>query len=207
MKKILLIFVCLCIYTTAFSQWRKVEKLDKDRTVGIKLSYLSRINLNNPGFVVGAEFMMQRKNVTIKNFLRTKEKFLTVNFSIFDEPDIYNNMSLYAEWLKRTRYKGGGFFTEAAVGFGVGKGINYVSPTTYVKNPDGSESVKSPKNSFITVNLTLGLGYDFMPKMQKPIKVFAKAGLYPIYLNGWAYNVFVKTEVGVVTSLSIFKKK
>lgn len=207
MKKSLFIIFCLCVYTTAFCQWRVVEKLDKDRTVGIKLSYLSRITQKNPGFVVGAEFMMQRKNVTIKKFLRTKEKFLTINFSIFDEPDIYSNMSVYAEWLKRTRYQGGGFFTEAAAGFGIGKGINYVSPPTYVKNADGSESIKSPKTNLITLNLTLGVGYDFMPKMQKPIRIFAKAGLYPIYLNGWAYNVFIKSEVGVVTSLSVFKKK
>jgi hypothetical protein len=207
MHKSLLVIILLCTFFGATAQRRKVEKLEKDRTPSIKLSYISRINLNNPGFVLGAEFMMQRKKVDKSKFSRTKEKFLTVNFSIFDEPDIYTNMSLYAEWLKRTRYKGGGFFTEAAAGFGLGKGINYERPTTYVRNLDGTLSVKKPENNLIIMNLTLGLGYDFMPKKTQPIKVFAKAGLYPIYHNRWPYNTFIKMELGVITALSVFKKK
>jgi hypothetical protein len=209
MKKITLIFACCCFYSTTFSQEQKSGKLAKDRTPNIKLSFLSRITTEYPGFVVGAEFMMQRKSVQTKRFLKTKEKFLTANFSILDEPDIYDNASFYLEWLKRTRYNEGGFFTEAAVGLGLGKAINYQSPPTYVRNADGTESVKNPRNVFSTANFTVGLGYDFMPKKAQPFKVFVKAGLYPILLNRWAwpYSLFIKTEVGVVTSLSVFKKK
>jgi hypothetical protein len=207
MKKLILIFLCLCVYSDVFSQFRKVEKLEKDRTPSLKLSYLSRFSLKSPGVSLGAEFMMQRKTVALKNFVRTKEKFLTVNFSIFDEPNLNGNMALYAEWLKRTRYAGGGFFTEAAVGFGGSRMINYISPSTYVKAPDGTESIKKPDLNFIMVALTTGLGYDFNIKQKKPIKLFGRMGLYPTYAKSIIGNLFFKVEVGAITSLSTFKKK
>jgi hypothetical protein len=207
MQKILF-FLCLalCLQGQAFSQ-RKAEKLSKDKAPNLKLSYLSRSNLKNPGVSLGAEFMMQRKAVTIKNFTRTKEKFITGNFSVFDEPNLFSNIAFHVEWLKRTRYGNSGFFTEASAGFGIGKGINYISPPTYVLNADGTESIKKPKTNFIMAPITLGLGYDFKPKTKVPLYVFARGGLYPIMQNAWPYNNFLKTEIGVITSLALFKRR
>jgi hypothetical protein len=202
-----LLCFALCIQGQAFSQLRKTEKLAKEKAPNLKLAYLSRRNLNNPGINLGAEFMMQRKTVTIKNFTRTKEKFITANLSIFDEPNLYSNVAFHAEWLKRTRYGNGGFFTEASVGFGLGRAFNYVSPPTYVKNPDGTESIKRPKTNFITAPVTLGMGYDFKPGTDTPIKIFARGGIYPVLQNAWTYNNFLKREIGVITSLALFKRK
>jgi hypothetical protein len=206
MKVKILIIAFLCAQFIGFSQKRKVERLDRDKTPSLKLGYSSRINFNNPGVNIGAEFMMRRKTVT-KRYTRTKEKFLVANLSFFDEPDLYNNASLTAEWLKRTRYGSGGFFTEMSAGFGVGRIINYVITPTYVKNPDGTESIKKSKKDFIMLSFNAGLGYDFMPKMQKPIKAFARLSFNPIYYNAWPYGGYLKSEIGVIASLSAFKKK
>jgi hypothetical protein len=206
MKKNFLILACLFVYTTSFCQRRNVEKLDRDKSIGIKLSYSSRIDITNPGLVIGAEYMVKSKRITIKNS-RIRQNYLNANFSIFEEPDIYNNVSLYLEWLRRTSYRQSGFFTDLAIGFGGGTGTNFNSPVTFIRNPDGSESEIRPRNNFVIGNATLGLGYDFMVKKQKPIKAFAKIGYFPLYLNGWLYNPFMKLEVGLITSLSVFKKQ
>jgi hypothetical protein len=207
MKEKILIIAFLCAQFVGFSQWRKVERLERDRTPSLKLSYTSKLNFNQPGLKVGAEFMIRRKTVTIKNFTRTKEKSLVANLFISRDPNIYNVAALIAEWQKRTRYGNSGFFTEAAAGFGAGRIINRSLPVTYVKNSDGSETIKSTYNNFITVNLNVGLGYDFMPKMEKSIKVYTRFGYNPMYYNGWLYNDYLKSEIGVVTSLSVFKRK
>jgi hypothetical protein len=206
MQKYIFYILLLFFPFLANAQKRTVEKLQKDRVPNLKLSYTARLNQKYLGVSVGAEFMMQRKTVKRKHITRTKEKFLTANFSFFTEPDLYDNLSLHAEWLKRTRYGTSGFFTEGALGFGVGKGINHISPTTFVRNPDGSLTEKSPKNRFVMANFNIGGGYDLMPKTGKPILLFAKTGLYPIYLNGWPYSQYFKTEVGAVVSLRAFKK-
>jgi hypothetical protein len=206
MKVKILIIAFLCAQFIGFSQKRKVERLERDKTPSLRLGYASRINFKNPGVNIGAEFMMRRKTVTKRN-VRTKEKFLVAKLSFFDEPNLYNNASLTAEWLKRTRYGSGGFFTEASVGFGVGRIIKYVITPTYIRNPDGTESIKKPKNDFILLSFNAGLGYDFMPKMQKPIKTFARLSYNPIYYNAWPYSLYLKPEIGVIASLSAFKKK
>lgn len=205
MQKIAFLLALLCLPLLCFSQRRKVEKLEKERLPGLKLAYSSRINFNNPGVSLGAEFMMQRKTVTTKRLTKTKEKFLTTNFSFFTEPDLYDNVSVHLEWLKRTRYGNSGFFTECAAGFGVGKGVNYISPPTYVRNPDGSETIKAPRNRFVMAVFNAGLGYDLLPKTGKPILFFAKTGLYPIYRNVFPNNTFLKMEVGVLVSPEAFK--
>jgi hypothetical protein len=206
MQKVIIFFLFVLTPFFATAQRRTVEKLEKDRFPNLKLAYTARLNQKYPGLSIGAEFMMQRKTVTTKRMKRTKEKYLTANFSFITEPDLYDNLTLHVEWLKRTRYGSSGFFTECAAGFGVGRGINYISPTTYVRNPDGSITEKEARNRFIMAMFNAGLGYDLLPKTGKPILLFAKTGLYPIYLNGWAYNTFFKTEVGVLVPLQAFKK-
>jgi hypothetical protein len=206
MKEKILIIAFLCAQFVGFSQWRKVERLERDRTPSLKLSYNSKLNFSQPGLKVGAEFMMRRKTVTIKNFTKTKEKSLVANLFLLRDPDLSNVAAMNVEWQKRTRYGNSGFFTETAIGAGVGSLVNRSEPTTYVKNTDGTETVKSPKNFVFMVNLNVGLGYDFMQKMEKPIKAYARIGYNPIYLD-WLYNDYLKSEIGVVTSLSAFKRK
>ena len=206
MKRYLLLILFTCSYFVSFSQWRKVEKMDRGKTPSLKLGYTSRLNFNNPGVNIGAELMLVRKSVAIKNFTRIKEKSLVANLTFFQDPDLYNASALQLEWLKRTYYGTGGFFTEAAAGFGIGRIINPATSITYVKNTDGTETVKKPKKDFIILAFSAGLGYDFMPKMQKPIKAYAKINFNPIYYNAWPYGGYLKSEIGVVTSLSVFKK-
>lgn len=200
MKKIRFVFVFFWVYNTAFSQWRKVEKLEKNQTLAIKLAYHGGLN-KYAGAIVGAELMVHRKVVTIGSFKRTQERYTTLNFSYFDEPNLNENIGLHAEWLKRTRYGNNGFFTELAAGLGVGLGINNASPPTYVKNADGSESVKKPDTGFVFATITAGLGYDFSIKNKSPIKIFARAGVYPIRYHYFLYNQYPKGEVGVVVAL------
>ena len=202
MKKFLCLIFCLCAISDGFSQWRKVEKLPKDHRFGIKLAYHGGLNAYAGG-IVGAEWLVQRKAVTIKNWTRTKEKSLTLNFSYFNEPNLNQNLGLHAEWLKRTRYGNGGFFTELAAGIGVGTGINNVSPPTYVKNADGSESIKERDTDFILATITAGLGYDFSIKKHKPIKIFARMGVYPIRYHFFVYNLYPKGEIGLVVGLPL----
>jgi hypothetical protein len=207
MRKIVVIMCCLFISLNAFSQWRIVEKLERDKSPNLKIGYLSRINFNNPGVNVGLELMLVRKKVSIFKFQRTNERYLNFNVTYFNEPDLNDCMAISAEFLQRSLYYSTGFFTEASIGFGVGRGINYVSPPTYVKSPDGIETTKSPSVNFIIATITAGLGYDFNVKQNKPFKVYGRAGIYPLNGAGGHGNLFLKSEFGVITSLRTFKKK
>lgn len=207
MKEKILIIAFLCAQFVGFSQWRKVEKLERDRTPSLKLGFSAKHNFINPGMKIGAEFMMSKKTVTIKDRVKTKEKSLVTNLSFFNDPDLYNNAILSVEWIKRTHYGNSSFFFSRGAAFGVGRIINRQQPATYVKNTDGTETTKAVKNDFIMLDFNAGLGYDFMPKMNKPIKIYANAVLQPLYYNAWPYGAYLKPEIGIITSLSAFKKK
>jgi hypothetical protein len=200
---ILVILFAVFLSLTGFSQ-RKVEILERQKLPNLKLSYFG--NSVSTGGMLGGEYMFRRKAVR-NNFLRTKEHFVTLNFALFKTPNLNDNLMLNAEWLKRTRYKEGGFFTEFALGVGIGKGINNVSPPTYVRDANGKETLKNPENSFILPTINVGLGYDFMPKQELPIKVFGRVGIYPILYHAFLYDERPKFEIGINTSLSILKKR
>jgi hypothetical protein len=200
---ILVILFAVFLSLTGFSQ-RKVEILERQKLPNLKLSYFG--NSISTGGMLGGEYMFRRKAVR-NNFLRTKEHFVTLNFALFKTPNLNDNLMLNAEWLKRTRYKEGGLFTEFALGVGIGKGINSVSPPTYVRDANGKETLKNPENSFILPTINIGLGYDFMPKQELPIKVFGRVGIYPILYHFFLYDERPKVEIGINTSLSILKKR
>jgi hypothetical protein len=208
MKKVLLIMPFLFLQFMAFSQWRKVEKLPKEKTPNVKLAYWGNWGLKYPGLLVGGEFNFKRRSVTIKNFERTKENYFAVNFVIFDEADLKRGAGFSTNWLKRTTYQHSGFFTELNLGVGYVRDAT-IQPITYVKNPDGSETTKGIKKDYFMLTLGLGAGYDFMPKMNLPIKAYVQTGVSPF--TDLASLLFQfetpKLEVGVVTSLSVFKKK
>jgi hypothetical protein len=207
MKKILLIISLLLLHFMAFSQWRNVEKLPKEKTPNIKLAYWGNSDFNEPGLAIGAEFNFKRRSVTIKNFERTKENYLLVNLLVFNEADLQRGVGLNASWLKRTTYQHSGIFTELNFGAGYVRDAT-IRPTTYLKNADGSETTKAADKNLVMVTLAAGLGYDFMPKLEKPIKAYVQVGVAPLYGAGTLLQFNrPKLEIGVITSLSVFKKK
>jgi hypothetical protein len=207
MKKIFLIIPLLLLQFMAFSQWRKVEKLPKDKTPNVKLAFWGNLNFKYPGLLVGGEFNFKRRSVIIKNFERTKENYFAVNFVVFDEADLQRGVGFSTNWLKRTTYQHSGIFTELNLGAGYVRDAT-IRPTTYLKNPDGTETTKGASKNFLMITLGLGAGYDFMPKMNLPIKAYVQTGLSPVSDFGSLLQFeSLKLEVGVVTSLSVFKKK
>jgi hypothetical protein len=200
---ILVILFASFISLSGFSQ-RKVEILERQKLPNIKLSYFG--NSVSSGGMLGGEYMFRRKAVR-NNFLRTKEHFITLNFALFKTPNLNDNLMLNAEWLKRTRYKDGGLFTEFAIGVGYAKGISNISPPTYVRDANGNETIKKPDNTYILPTINVGLGYDFMPKQEIPIKVFGRVGIYPILYHAFLYDERPKFEIGINTSLSIFRRR
>jgi hypothetical protein len=200
---ILVILFASFISLSGFSQ-RKVEILERQKLPNIKLSYFG--NSVSSGGMLGGEYMFRRKAVR-NNFLRTKEHFITLNFALFKTPNLNDNLMLNAEWLKRTRYKEGGLFTEFAIGVGYAKGISNISPPTYVRDANGNETIKKPDNTYILPTINVGLGYDFMPKQEIPIKVFGRVGIYPILYHAFLYDERPKFEIGINTSLSIFRRR
>jgi hypothetical protein len=207
MKKIFLIIPLLLLQFMAFSQWRKVEKLPKEKMPNVKLAYWGNWGLKYPGLLVGGEFNFRRRSVTIKGFERTKENYFALNFLSFNEADLKRGIGFSTTWLKRTTYQHSGIFTELNLGVGYVRDAT-IRPTTYLKNPDGSETIKVPSKTYLMITAMVGAGYDFMPKMGIPIKVYVQSGVAPISDFGVLLQVnSPKIEVGVVTSLSIFKKK
>jgi hypothetical protein len=207
MKKIFLVIPFLLLQFMAFSQWRKVEKLPKEKMPNVKLAYWGNWGLKYPGLLVGGEFNFKRRSVTIKNFERTKENYFAVNFMVFDEADLQRGVGFSTTWLKRTTYQHSGIFTELNLGAGYVRDAT-IRPTTYLKNLDGSETTKGVGKNYVMVTLATGIGYDFMPKLNLPIKAYAQIGLAPLYGSGALVQFeSLKLEVGVVTSLSVFKKK
>jgi hypothetical protein len=207
MKKIFLIIPFLLLHFVVFSQWRKVEKLEKVKTPNVKLAYWGNWGLKYPGIAVGCELMLKRKNVTIKKFERTKEKYFVANFLVFNEPDLVRGIGLSTTYLKRTTYQQSGFFTEFNIGLGYIRDAT-IRQSTFVKNPDGSETVIDPTKTLLLVTAMVGAGYDFMPKMGIPIKAYVQSGIAPITdLVVILQLLSPKLEIGVVTPLSFFKKK
>jgi hypothetical protein len=207
MKKICLIIPLLLLQFMAFSQWRKVEKLPKETIPNVKLAYWGNWSLNNPGVAIGGEFNFRRRSVNIKGFERTKENYFAVNFLLFNQADLKRGVGFSTTWLKRTTYQHSGIFTELNLGAGYIRDAT-TRPTTYLKNPDGSVTTKAPPKTYLMLTTMVGAGYDFMPKMNLPIKAYMQVGLAPISDFGVLLQFTQpKIEIGVVTSLSTFKKK
>jgi hypothetical protein len=204
MKKHLVFALFMLFFSSMNAQWRTIERLDREKSFAVKTAYFGNFKFN--GAIIGVEKMMRRRTVTIRKFTRTKEKNLALNFGYANVPDINENLFALLEWNKRTFYGKSGFYTELAGGAGGGFGINSVSPTTYVQNPDGTLSVKRRRDNLIMITINGGLGYDFSKKQEKPLKIFVRGGFYPIYQRT-IFQDYPRLELGLVTSLAFFKKK
>jgi hypothetical protein len=205
MKNIFLTTIILFTCFAVSAKRKKSERVKVDKLPAIKVAYLGRFA--KPSMIFGAEIMLRKSQYSQSRFKRTRETFATLNFVKGNDADLYNTAYVYAEFLKRTNYNSSGLFREFGVGFGMGRTINFDQPDTYIRNADGTETIKKPKTDFIMLTINVGVGYNFMPKFKLPMKVYVRSGLYPIYHNGWPYQLFPPVEIGVNTSLAIFKNK
>jgi hypothetical protein len=206
MKKSILVIIYLFISIVAFSQKRKAEKIPRLKTPNIKVAYLGN---SHPGIKLGAEFNFRNKQITAKRkngktYVSTKQSFLTANFIAYEHYTFKNNIMFNIEWLKRKTFQNS-LFVDGSIGLGLSKGINK-EPKTYKQQDDGSLKIIKSDNRYLVVSLSGGGGYDLFKKTGKPIKVYAKGGLYSILYHQFPYFM-VTAEVGVVAPLSIFRRK
>jgi hypothetical protein len=206
MKRIILILLFFSCCTAAISQKRKKEKLPAVKTQNIKLAYIGN---SNPGVKLGAEFMFKNKQITITGKssiprIRKSENFFTANLHLYQHYTFGNNIMLTAEWLKRKTYANR-LFIDGSIGVGFSRGINR-QPVTYKRDADGGLSKVKPAVNYIVVNPSIGAGYDLSKKTGKPFLLYAKGGMQASYYHLFGYFM-ITAEVGVITPLSIFKRK
>jgi hypothetical protein len=178
------------------------------KTPNIKAAYLGSIIY--PGFKIGAEFPMYAKETTITKKsgsikVKLKERFITGNLGFYYHKTFHANWMLSAEWqMRKTRQNG--WFTEWATGLGYSRTI--LDGTTYKVSDAGEVTkVRFAGNHYFLMSIHGGLGYDFMVKKQKPLKLYFKGGLFVLA----PYNSFIyprpTAELGMITSVSNFIKK
>jgi hypothetical protein len=209
---ILFLFVFSFCFS-AFAQRRVMEKLSIKQLPNVKLAYTAIIPFPQlekiySGFKIGAEFIFLNRKVTINRKSGTsktkiKENFATLNFSGSGHPFFRRNAMVNIEWLQRTTYQNSIFWDRS---LGVGMSRWFSSQVTYKRNEDGSLKEISPEKRFLTIQFLTGVGYDFKPKYNLPIRAYLKGGLTVSQWNVFAY-LNPMAEMGVITSLSTFIKK
>ncbi|MFM2387536.1 MAG: hypothetical protein RL660_2293 [Bacteroidota bacterium] len=205
MKRLFLLLTILSFSAyVADAQWRKVEKLKKDKQPNIKIAYQGRTP--EPGYRIGAEFILKKKKVTYGKFTRINERFLSANLMYAYNADLYNIFTLHPEYTTRTTHAKSGIFADLNFGFGGGGTFNNDQAPVYILNPDGSESIKPIKRYFIMASIGAGLGYDFNYRLKKPIKLYYRLGLSPVYFEAFPYQALPRHELGIITNLSWLKK-
>jgi hypothetical protein len=209
-------FAGLIIFYFSFSamaQRRVVEKLSIKQLPNVKLAYTAitpapQLEKVYSGFKIGAEFIFMNRKVTINrksglSKTKLKEHFITLNFSGSGHPFFKKNVLYSIEWLHRTTYQNA-LFWDRSVGVGMSRWFN--GQVVYKRNTDGSLTEISPSNKYLTINLSSGIGYDFMPKKHLNLRAYLKTGLTISYWNAFPY-ANPMTEIGVITSLSALIKK
>jgi hypothetical protein len=208
MKALLAIITLVFTCSISFSQKRLVEKLKPEKSPNLKLAYLGRFTRN--GIKAGTELMVKNKKITInknsgESITRFKQHFVTANLSFYYHAAFNNVVTFHAEWLTRKTYSSG-LFAEVSAGVGISKGQIGNKQKTYLKNSDGSLKLIKPDNTYFTLPLSFGVGYDFMKTKKMPFKVYAKGGLNVIYHHVFVYPN-IMTEIGAIAPLSVFKRK
>jgi hypothetical protein len=213
-NKMFMFYLTLCLCFSVFGQRRIVEKLSIKQLPNMKLAYTGIIPFPQfekiySGFKIGAEFIFLNRKVTINRKSGTsktkiKENFATLNFSGSGHPFFRRNAMVSLEWLQRTTYQNA-FFWDRSVGVGMSRWFG--GQVVYKKNTDGSLKEISPVRRYLTIQLMTGIGYDFMPKKNIPIRTYVKGGITVSQWNVFPY-INPMAEIGVITSLStIIKKK
>jgi hypothetical protein len=209
MKKLVFAIVMMLINMDfSFAQKSVTVRKEMDKTPNVKASYLGSITY--PGFKLGVEFPMYAKEKTrIKSNgvtkIKLKERFVTANLSLYHHPTVHTNIMLNAEWLMR-KTRQNGWFSEFAPSLGLSR--TFLDGTTYKQNDAGGfDKVNLAGHTYFMASIMGGVGYDFNVKQEKPIKAYFKYGL----LIFAPFNSFIlprpTVEIGVITSLSTFKKK
>jgi hypothetical protein len=209
MKKLVFAAVLMFINTQfSFAQKSVTIRKEMDKTLNVKAAYMGSITY--PGFKLGVEFPMFAKEKTRTKAngvtkVKLKERFITANLSLYHHSTVHTNLMLNAEWqMRKTRQNG--WFTEFAPGLGLSR--TFLDGTTYKINETGSfDKVSLAGHTYFMASVMGGVGYDFNVKKEKPIKAYFKYGL----LIFAPFNSFIlprpTVELGVITSLSTFKKK
>jgi hypothetical protein len=208
MKALLSIIILVSTCSISFSQKRVTDKLKPEKSPNLKLAYLGRFSRN--GIKAGAEFMVKNKKITInkksgESLTRFKQHFVTANLSFYEHAAFNNVVTFHAEWLTRKTYSSG-LFAEISAGVGISKGQLGNKQKTYLKKNDGALKLIKPDNTYFTLPLSFGLGYDFTKVKKMPFKIYAKGGLNTIYHHAFVYPN-VMAEIGIIASLSAFKRK
>ncbi len=195
------------------AQRRVMEKLSIKQLPNVKVAYTSIIPFPQfekiySGFKIGAEFIFLNRKITINKKSGTsktkiKENFVTLNFSGSGHPFFRRNAMIGIEWLQRTTYQNAIFWDRS---MGVGMSRWFSNQVTYKRNENGTLTEISPTKRYLTIQFLTGIGYDFMPKKQIPIRAYIKGGLTISQWNVFPY-INPMTEIGIITSLSTFKKK
>jgi hypothetical protein len=206
MKKTSILLLCFLLNLAAIAQKRKVEKIANLKIPNLKIAYAGN---SHPGVKLGAEFMFKNKQITARRkgdklFVSAKQNYLTVSITAYEHYAFKNNLMLSVEWLKRKTFQNG-LFAEGAIGIGLSKGINK-EPKTFKQGDDGSLKTLKPATAYFPVLLSGGGGYDFSKKAGNPFRVYVKGGVNTIFYHRFLYTI-ITAEVGVVTSLSFFKRK
>lgn len=209
MNKLIIVSVLILLNTHfSFAQKSVTVRKEMDKTPNVKAAYMGSIIY--PGFKLGVEFPMFAKektrtkaNGTTK--IKLKERFIAANLSFYHHSTYHTNIMLSAEWqMRKTRQNG--WFTEFAPGLGLSRTL--LAGETYEQNETGSfDKANLAGHTYFMASVMGGFGYDFKVKKEKPMKVYFKGGLLILT----PYNNFIlprpTAEIGVITSLSSFKKK
>jgi hypothetical protein len=209
MKKLVFAIVLMLIYTNfSYAQTSVTVRKEMDKTLNVKAAYMG--SLIYPGFKLGVEFPMFAKEKTRtkangETKVKLKERFIAANVSLYHHSTFHTNLMVSAEWqMRKTRQNG--WFTEFAPGLGISR--TFLGGATYEQNETGNiEKVSTAGHTYFMASVMGGVGYDFKVKKEKPIKAYLKYGLLILT----PYNNFIlprpTVELGVITSLSTFKKK
>jgi hypothetical protein len=209
MKNFITYFFLLLILPFGLHAQKSVtEKKEISKSPNIKVAYLGAIVY--PGFKAGVEFPMYAKLKTKtkksgKTKTKLKERFITANFSMYHHPTVHTNLMLLGEWQMRKTRKNA-WFTEFAPGLGFSH--TFLAAETYRQNEAGNiEKVKLAGDNYFLTSLSGGFGYDFLPKKEKSMKVYARGSL--VFHLPYS-NLFLPkptVEIGVIKSFSSFKNK
>jgi hypothetical protein len=217
MKKINISILFITLMQSAFSQkeqavnktTRVTIKKEIDKTPNLKVAFLGSIIY--PGFRVAVEFPMygKEKIITkpsgrIKN--KVKVRFVVANLSMYYHPNFHKNFMFSAEWLMR-KTRGNGWFTEWAPGLGYSRTFIGGDAVYTVDDKDVVIQQYFSGYNYIMLSIGGGLGYDFMVKKQKQLKLYARSSLM-FYAP---FNSFIyprpAVEIGaIIKLLKLFKK-
>lgn len=200
----LIIFLFLT-HSNFAQRWTQILSSKDTTTISLKVSYLATIK--HPGFALGVEVPISKKEY-FKNEKnkKTKEQFLTSNFSFYNHKTFHSNYILSVGYLYR-RTNSHNWFFDVEPQIGVNRTL--LGETTY--EVDNNGIVKQDKFAgywYFNSQLAFSIGKDFSKQTKPiPLKVFIRPNLILML----PYNNFIyvrpSIELGVrFTNPKLLKK-